>query len=149
MTRVTTLAWVLTLGLLAGCGEPPRHSPAKHEAEVKTKRRVVAEITRMFGMVTAKDRAGLAPFIAYRGNDKARKWKDGSNYDAADEKSRVDQVFSKIEFLMMSGSPTFEEFESETESEGTWLVWHIGFGNKRAAFACLEVDGKIILGDID
>ncbi len=137
MTRVATLAWVLALGLLAGCGEPPRHSTAEHEATIKTKRKVQAEVTRMFGTVTAKDRAGLAPFIAYRGEDEARKWKDASNYEAAGEKSRVDQVFSKIEFLMTKGS------------EGTWLVWHIGFGTERAAFACLDVDGKILLGDID
>ncbi len=106
-------------------------------------------IEGMLATVAAEDRKGLAPHIAYRGGDAARKWKDGSNYDAKDEKSRVDQMFSQIQFLAMKGKPSFDEFATEKESEGTWLLWHMTFGEKKAVFACLEAGGKILLGDID
>ena len=150
-----TIFALATALLLCGCGDDaPSGSgsgggekPAANDASPKDRSK--AALQAMFDVVKAKDRPGLAKYLAYRGRDKERKWKDSSNYEASDEKSRVDASFSRIEFLLLAGAPSFDSFQSEKESEGTWLIWNVTFGKKKALFACLDIGDRIVLGDID
>jgi hypothetical protein len=41
------------------------------------------------------------------------------------------------------------KFETETESEGTWLIGTVDMAGGSASFAFLDVGGVLLLGDID
>ncbi|MDF1702633.1 MAG: hypothetical protein P1V36_15900 [Planctomycetota bacterium] len=136
---------VLLLSLaLAACGDPgPAEQPATPQA------RTQAALQDIFALVRAQDTAALAPRIVYRGEDETRPWKDVCRYDAPDEKPRVDKMAARVGKLLGDGTPVFSAWRSETESEGTWLVWKVKGVAGSAWFACLEIDGVIALGDID
>ena len=155
-------------GVLSACGEPEKPAPPTTGGPMKVEapapplqaakaftpeERTRVRLTAFFDVVRAQVPSAAAPFIVYRGDDPARRWKDVSNYAAEDEKKRVDDLFTEAWNHLVLGTPRFLTFRSEKQSEGTWLVWEIAFGEgdgaKRAAYACLEVKGTIELGDID
>ena len=45
-------------------------------------------------------------------------------------------------------TPTLED-GTETESEGTWLVWNVKGAGGTAWFACLDIGSRICSGDMD
>lgn len=95
-----------------------------------------------------------APYIIYRGDDKARAWKDFANYTNADEKKGVDAVCIRInESVNRDSSFTIKKYFTEKESEGTWHVLMINYNKKgvakKAAFAFLKIGKRFGLGDID
>ena len=61
----------------------------------------------------------------------------------------VDRAGGGIRKLLRGGKPEFVAFETETEPEGEWLAWTVKFGENKAVFAMLDIDGQIALGDID
>ena len=95
-----------------------------------------------------------ARFIAYRGEDKARSWKDAANYRKADEKKGVDEVCERINGTI-NRDTAFKiiKYLTEKESEGTWHVLVVTYNKKgvtkQATFAFLKIGEKFLLGDID
>jgi hypothetical protein len=95
-----------------------------------------------------------APYIIYRGDDKARSWKDFANYNNPVEKEGVDAVCIRInESVNRDSSFTIEKYVTKKESEGTWYVLMIKYTKKgvakKAAFAFLKIGKRFGLGDID
>lgn len=132
---------------------PAPVAPAK-PAEALLGERVEARLRAFFEVVLAGGGEAAAPFVVYRGDqERERRWKDVCDYRKPAEAAQVDSVVKRVKKLLTAGAPRFERFHSETESEGTWLVWHVVFGEgdgaKKAACACLEVQGRIAVGDID
>jgi hypothetical protein len=167
---VRAVRWCSTLlvvTLLVGCGEPEgppptpatggpmkvEGPPAAPPKEPTPADRTKARLEELFTVVRAQVPSAAAPFVVYRGKDPARRWKDVSNYADEEEAKHVDAVFQRAWNLLVRGTPRFLEFRSEKESEGTWLVWTVAFGEgdgaTKAELACLEVKGTIALGDID
>lgn len=127
---------------------PPEPSPAD---------RTKARLEEFFAVVRKGGGAAAAPFVVYRlDENRERRWKDTCNYDREAERKHVDAVVARVKKLLDLGEPRFVAFRSERESEGTWLVWDLSLGGaepgdkvKKAAFACLDLGGRIALGDID
>jgi hypothetical protein len=95
-----------------------------------------------------------APYIIYRGDDKARSWKDFANYANPEEKTGVDNVCFKINGSVNQDSAyTILKYSTETESEGTWHVLVVSYMKrgvmKKSAFAFLKIGNRYGLGDID
>lgn len=95
-----------------------------------------------------------APYIIYRGDNKARAWKDFANYNNEEEKKGVDAVCFRInESVNRDSSFTIEKYFTEKESEGTWHVLTVNYTKKgvakKAAFAFLKIGKRFGLGDID
>jgi hypothetical protein len=95
-----------------------------------------------------------APYIIYRGEDKARAWKDLANYKNENEKKLVDGICERINGTI-NRDPNFKivQYILQKESEGTWHVLLVTYDKKgitkRAAFAFLKIGDKFALGDID
>jgi hypothetical protein len=150
MRRPARIPLTLTLLLaLSACGdEGGAAAPKSKDAQAK------AVIQDLFRLVQEKKPADAAALIAYRGReDKARRWNAPNDYGNPDEKRAVDAICSRVAGYLAAGAPVFERFQSETESEGEWLVWHVAFGTgegaKKAAFACIKNGAHCLLGDID
>ena len=117
------------------------------------KKKVKHTILNMFKIVEAGHSNKLARYIAYRGDDKDRKWKDHCNYDTSEEKHQVQNIHQRIVDRYLPYKYEFVKFFTEKESEGEWLIWEMKFetdkGPKKVFFAFLKVEGKYLLGDID
>ncbi len=113
-----------------------------------------AALEQLFALAQAEKHEEAAAYVVYRGQaDKERRWKDTSNYAKIAEKAQVDGICMRLRMAMKSGEPTFEKFRTEKESEGEWLIWTVAFGSgeyaMRMHISCLEVNGRIAVGDID
>ncbi|MHC4832269.1 MAG: hypothetical protein ACYTFT_18290 [Planctomycetota bacterium] len=138
-----TLALSLLLVLGACGGDEPGSAGAGPKA------RAQAAIRALIVAAKAKDSRAAAGRVVYRGDDKARRWKSLVDPSDADELRQVERLCKRIRKLMGGAEPTFVSFRSETESEGTWMVWKVQGETKSASFACLDIDGTVALGDID
>lgn len=103
----------------------------------------------LFTAVRAEDRPAAAAGIAYRGDDASRAFKSAYDPTKQDEALNLKQAMDEIRDKLGDGAPTFVAFRSKRESEGEWLAWQVKTGKGTYWFACLEVDGRILLGDID
>ena len=120
-----------------------RKMAAKKSESVKT------GINALLDLVKKGDNRGAAGLIAFRGKDKARRWKDVCNYDDDYEKVYVDKTCEQIKKILALGELEYLEFDAEKESEGTWLIWKVQAGEKKKVFAMLEIKDGFALGDID
>ena len=158
---------LVLLGLLAACGddgpplnkrgnepapeggngaaaEDPSSAPVAKDAAVK------AALEVSFQLVRKDKNEEAAGHIVSR----SQGWKSVCNYADPADKKRVDGMCARTKRLLGDYRPVmFEEFRSERESEGEWLVWKVAIGEgahvDRQWFACLMIDGKPALGDID
>ena len=96
-----------------------------------------------------------APYIVYRGDDKARAWKVMSDYTKEYDKKGVDDVCERINRTANQDSLGYKiiKYFTEKESEGTWHVLMVSYKKKgvekTAAFAFLKIGNRFGLGDID
>jgi hypothetical protein len=95
-----------------------------------------------------------APYIVYRGEDEARKWKDIANYMNPAEKKGVDEVCERInQSVNQDNNYNILQYFTESESEGTWHILMVSYikkgSEKKAAFAFLKIGDRFALGDID
>ncbi len=113
--------------------------------------RVKKQLEQIFEWVKADDCARLANHVVYRGKDQARRWKDTSRYDVAEERGVVDGVCRRIAGYARKGYPVYVGFKTKRESEGQWLVLSARFEpeGKERHFAFLEISGRLAIGDID
>ncbi|MDA1195768.1 MAG: hypothetical protein O2894_11360, partial [Planctomycetota bacterium] len=142
--RTRLLPLLAALALLAGCGDPTPGPAAPPDQRDRTR----AAILEIIELARADNGPGLAARVVYRGDDPARRWKSVCNYADPEEKRYVDSTAARIKKDMVTGELAFVEWRSETESEGTWLVWKVK-GATAAWFACLDIDGTVAVGDID
>lgn len=157
------LSLAATLGL-SGCGDDPKGPstppaadssrkpvpPDRRNVEIEPAKQesVKQRLVALFGLARAKKFADAAEYVVYRGEDPARKpWHEVCDYTR--DKQRVDVMLTRIGRLLQKGEPVFTGFQAQRQSEGVWLVWSATFGPKKAELACLELDGKIAIGDID
>lgn len=131
--------------------EAPKPDPvSKHDGE-----QVKQSVQHLFEIVEGGDFSPAAQFIAYRGPDKEREWKDGYNYEDETEKKEVDKVCAQLAAMQMDlDHYEFIEFFKEKESEGEWNVWEMKFHYKDGAveditMAFLRHHSHYLLGDID
>ena len=110
---------------------------------------VKSSINALLDLVKKGDNRGAAGLIAYRGKDKARRWKDVCNYDDDYEKVYVDKTCEQIKKILALGELKYLEFESEKESGVEWLIWKVQAGEKKKVFAMLAIKDGFALGDID
>jgi hypothetical protein len=116
------------------------------EAQSKQKR----DLVKLFQLCKDNDHRGAADYIVYRGSDETRKWKDTYDYDNETERYQVEQTCGRISsYLELAPDFVFREFKKDKESEGTWHIWEVLFGNKKVYFALLKIKGRYCLGDID
>ena len=96
-----------------------------------------------------------APYIVYRGADKARAWKDFVHYDNKEEREETDAICKKLNRIVNTEGSNYSmvQYFTEKESEGTWQVLIVSYTvdgtAKKAAFAFLKIGNRIGLGDID
>ena len=112
-------------------------------------------VQHLFEIAGSGDCSMAAQFIAYRGDDMERKWKDSYQYEVEEEQMKVDRACADLK-RMLEGLDHFEfiEFSKEAESEGEWNVWEMKFhyadgSAKDVVMAFLRVQGHYMLGDID
>ncbi len=95
-----------------------------------------------------------ARFIVYRGEDKARAWKEVANYRKEEDKKGVDEICLRINGTVNRDTGYhIIKYLTEKESEGTWHVLIVTYNKqgvtKQATFAFLKIGDKFLLGDID
>ena len=96
-----------------------------------------------------------APYIVYRGDDKARAWKVMSDYTKEYDKKGVDDVCERINRTANQDSSGYKiiKYLTKKESEGTWYILMVSYKKKgvekTAAYAFLKIGNKFGLGDID
>ena len=145
--RLTFCAMTIVMCLVfcSGCGSDDGSSKADQ---------VKKSIEEMFDISKKGHFKDLAVYLAYRGSDSSRKWKDHCNADNQDELAYLESAGKRIAgYLSASDRYEFEEFQVESESEGEWCIWKVVFikgeEKKTALFACLKIKEKYALGDID
>jgi len=97
-----------------------------------------------------------APYMVYRGTDKARAWKSFADYSKQEDKKAVDETCMRInETVNRDLKFRITGYSTEKESEGTWHVLKVTYYDfksktfKKAAFAFLKIGDRFGLGDID
>ncbi len=139
---IVRLCMLMLLACLTACG-------GGASLEGKTKDRLIEVIK----LIKADNRPELARHVIYRGENEARKWKAVSDYTVEEEKANVDRVCKRMAKFVALGEPTFVDFKADKQSEGVWLVWKVRFGEgdkaKTIHMACLEINGRPELGDLD
>ena len=96
-----------------------------------------------------------APYIVYRGDDKARAWKVMSDYTKEYDKKGVDDVCERINRTANQDSSGYRitKYLTKKESEGIWHILMVSYkkkgGEKSAVFAFLKIGNRFGLGDID
>ena len=143
--------------------QPEKESKAKQPAEGEFPEAVVTHdgeqvkqsVDHLFEIVSNEDFSMAAQFLAYRGEDKSREWKDGYDYEVPEEKRETDKVCMQLQALQRGlDHYEFIEFFKEKESEGEWNVWEMKFhytdgSSEDIMLAFLRVRGHYLLGDID
>lgn len=93
--------------------------------------------------------------VAYRGDDKDRRWSEPYNYEIPEEKLEIEKVAAKLEVILTGMTDIdYTSFIMESESEGVWHVWltkitYEDGSEEEVAFAFLPVGDAFMLGDID
>lgn len=101
---------------------------------------------------TSGDLATAATRIVYRGDDETRRWREPVNLEEPAERVEVEGICQRIAEMNPGNGPVrVAEYESETESEGTWhvLTLELAATGETVVFAFLELEGGLALGDID
>jgi len=111
------------------------------DTEERVKARVQELRTACLG-----DKDAVVGLLLYRGDDLERRWKDRRKPSDPDTKKTVEQTCAH---LTGKEDLRFGRMESEEESEGVWNVIFVYGAKGQASFAFLEVDGELLLGDVD
>lgn len=165
--RTVVLA-ALAACVLPGCGDPkgggpvpPTQGPvagasaapapdAAPEAAVKARLEALFAAVQAGGDAAAGPR--IAPFIAYKGRDAARRYKEPARYEGDDARP-IDRVIDRVRKHLAAGAPTFEKAETRSKGGEAWVAWHLTFGTGegavKALYACVRAGDAWLLGDID
>lgn len=99
----------------------------------------------------SEDITMFANFCVYRGDDESRKWNDRVDiYNESEMEHAVIWKNKLNKVLAVCGEKSFGEYQSETESEGTWIVQPIHCADGSTVYlAFLSINNELLLGDID
>ena len=113
--------------------------------------RLEERVNELLSLIQEEDPAMFGKCCVYRGDDETRRWKDRVNTDVEEEMQfAVSWQKKLIKLLIPCMEYTFDTYLSERESEGTWLVQPLKCGDGTVIyFAFLEINGELLLGDID
>lgn len=92
------------------------------------------------------DKDAVVGLLLYRGDDLERRWKDRRKPSDPDTKKTVEQTCAH---LTGKEDLRYGRMETEEESEGVWNVIFVYGAKGQASFAFLEVNGELLLGDVD
>ena len=120
-------------------GGEPTALPAGSEDRVKAR---VQDMRR----ACLDDKSAVVGMLLYRGDDLERRWKEPRKPSDPDTKRTVDQTCAH---LTGEEELRFGRMKTEEESEGVWNVIFVYGAKGQASFAFLEVDGELLLGDVD
>jgi hypothetical protein len=122
-------------------------------AQTKKSDLVKTALINLFEYSANKDYSNVAQYFVYLGEDSTRKWVDVYDYSRESDKNDVISISDKVKNLLENGGEfEFKEFKTKKESQVEWYVWLINFekGSKQKVyFACLKINGKYVLGNID
>lgn len=142
-------AIALTIVALSGCDSTGR-AAAIPEAKARTLIERTAQACR------ARAWSEAAGYFAYSGPDRSRKFKDVYEPDNEQELHRVqtggcDGLF--YGFSDPNAEFAFGEFSTDSENEAFWYIQELTFPNDPDAspvhVAMLEIDGRLVIGDVD
>jgi hypothetical protein len=137
-----------------GCkGEANLTETHDRSAEVDARNAAVDAMAGLHKACLKNDLAKAAKHIVYRGKqDKSRQWKDTLDESDPDESLQVTVLCNRIrKYDKGAGNYQVTDYQSETESEGTWHIVTVKFPQlkKKIKFAFLKIKGRYALGDID
>lgn len=101
------------------------------------------------------DCANMAPLLAFQEGEGSDIWHRGLRYDVIEEQLAAEKECAKLQVLVTGlQGYTFQEFSSEQEDEGEWLIWKVALQYQdgetdEKIFAFLRVPKGYLLGDID
>lgn len=144
MRSLTVFACLLAvMTLVSACDKKEEEKGETPQAELE------AQLSAAHAACLAGDMAKAAPFWAYTGNDKAKKYKAIATAEDTDRVSAACGQLTRLE----GDAAGFEAtgYKTEKESEGTWHILEIKGkkSGKEGMAGFLEIDGKYVIGDID
>lgn len=169
MKKTVFLCGVLSLGLMVVVSGASRSMQTS--GNTATARRLTAQskltstladdptpvetrLSELFGFCKDGNIETAASYFVYRGEDKARKWKDTLRADSPEERAATRDICRRIKgYLDESQGYSFGAVKVQKESEGEWHALEVFFeqGEKRkkVIFAFLLINGQFAIGDID
>jgi len=151
------LALLVVVGAVSfvACGDSQGGGPASGTrgpaADASPEAAVKGRLLALFAAAPAGG-AHVAPFVAYKGKDDARRYKEAATY-AGDDVRQIDRVADRIRKHLAAGTPTFEKAETRAKGGESWVAWTITFGSGatavKALYACVKAGDVWLLGDID
>lgn len=141
-----------TQGPVAGATPAPAASATDPAPEATVKARLEALFAAVRGGGDKGAGAQVAPFVAYKGRDEARRYKAPARYEG-DEVRQLDRVGDRVRKHLAAGAPTFVKAETRSKGGEAWIAWTITFGTgegaAKALYACVKAGDAWLLGDID
>lgn len=116
---------------------------------------VETRLSELFGFCKGDQIEAATPYFVYRGEDKAREWKDTFHADNAVERGAARDICLRIKnYLDENQGYSFGAVKVEKESEGEWHALEVTFEQgrdkrKKVIFAFLLIKGRYAIGDID
>jgi len=155
MRLALVLLVVVGAGSVVACGDAKEGGPAsgtRGPAADAAPEVVVKARTEALFAAAKEGGAQVAPFLAYKGKDDARRYKEAATY-AGDDVRQVDRVVDRIRKHLAAGAPTFEKAETRAKGGETWVAWTVTFGAGatavKALYAFVKAGDVWLLGDID
>jgi hypothetical protein len=147
--RALALA-TLTALLLAACGGDPVVPAASAGPEGEAR----ARLEGFFDAVRAGGGARAAGFVAYRGADEARRYRDVAGYTEDADRRQVDRLVQKTAAWLALGAPSLSSPEARTKGTEAWVAWRVAFGQgtppkRTAVFALVKTPKGWAIGDVD
>lgn len=97
----------------------------------------------------AQDWALAARYIAYRGSNDSRDFKDTFKPEVQKELDEIVDVCGAFDEMELARGFKVKSYQTETESEGKWHILVVNGAEGEAALAFLLIKGRYALGDID
>jgi hypothetical protein len=111
-------------------------------------------LIKLFQSVRNNAYSDMAPILLYRGNDKARHWKEFVDLNIEDDRNYTERIAKRIKrYQDESEGYVFSEYMTEEDKEGFWYVWEILFkmgpDQRRCYFRFKKIGNSLGLADID
>jgi hypothetical protein len=149
MRRLVPLVAVLAL-LLAACGERAAAPtvPPGPEGEA------LMRLQGFFAAVRAGGGERAAGFVAYRGADEARRYRDVAGYAEDADRRQVDRLVQRTAAWLAKGAPSFSAPQARTKGTEAWVAWRVEFGTgatvgATAVYGLVKTPKGWAVGDVD
>lgn len=128
--------------------------PKKSDVNVNDDQLIKKRIQELFKYAKKGDVRRAADYIAYKGNDGARKLKDVINYADSLERQQASEICGAIKILLDSTKIiNFNQFFMQRQKDLQWYYWVMTFQQKSnvdsATVGFIKVRDKYVLGAIN